>query len=98
VRHKAALYGCDPQPAAARGGGQGGGEGGDGAGPPSYKVEPDLVAELYDRWVMPLTKEVKVAYLLRRLDGAPAEPADADGGSAQGAGGASAGCSAAPQL
>lgn len=34
----------------------------------SYKVEPDLVADLYREWVMPLTKEVQVQYLLRRLD------------------------------
>ena len=34
----------------------------------SYKVEPEVVAELYRRWVMPLTKEVQIQYLLRRLD------------------------------
>lgn len=34
----------------------------------SYKVEPEVVAELYRRWVMPLTKEVQIAYLLRRLE------------------------------
>ena len=34
----------------------------------SLKVRPDMVAELYERWVMPLTKEVEVAYLLNRLD------------------------------
>lgn len=34
----------------------------------SYKVEPDKVAELFRRWVMPLTKEVQIQYLLRRLD------------------------------
>ncbi|CAI0388347.1 unnamed protein product [Linum tenue] len=33
-----------------------------------YKIEPDLVADLYGRWIMPLTKEVQVEYLLRRLD------------------------------
>lgn len=33
-----------------------------------YKVRPETVAELYAKWVMPLTKEVQVAYLLRRLD------------------------------
>ena len=96
MRHKAALYGCDPQPAAARGDGQGGVEDGHAAGAPSYKVEPDLVAELYDRWVMPLTKEVQVAYLLRRLDGAPAG-AGAEGAPAQGVGAAGAGRSAAPE-
>ena len=68
VRQKAAMYGCDPAPALE-----------DGIHPEadgevwpacaSYKVNPNLVAELYERWVMPLTKEVQVAYLLRRLDG-----------------------------
>ncbi len=33
----------------------------------NYKVEPDIVAELYRRWVMPLTKEVQIEYLLQRL-------------------------------
>ncbi|XP_057754056.1 chorismate mutase 1, chloroplastic-like [Arachis stenosperma] len=33
-----------------------------------YKIVPSLVAELYGDWIMPLTKEVQVAYLLRRLD------------------------------
>ncbi|KAL1360867.1 hypothetical protein HN51_006241 [Arachis hypogaea] len=33
-----------------------------------YKIAPSLVAELYGDWIMPLTKEVQVAYLLRRLD------------------------------
>lgn len=37
-------------------------------GAPRYKVHPDIVARLYDDYVMPLTKEVQVAYLLRRLD------------------------------
>ncbi|XP_039809513.1 chorismate mutase 1, chloroplastic isoform X4 [Panicum virgatum] len=35
--------------------------------PPVYKINPSLVAGLYRR-IMPLTKEVQVAYLLRRLD------------------------------
>lgn len=33
-----------------------------------YKIKPSLVADLYSNWIMPLTKEVQVAYLLRRLD------------------------------
>ncbi|CAI0454137.1 unnamed protein product, partial [Linum tenue] len=33
-----------------------------------YKIEPHLVADLYGRWIMPLTKKVQVEYLLRRLD------------------------------
>ncbi|RDX90289.1 Chorismate mutase 1, chloroplastic, partial [Mucuna pruriens] len=35
---------------------------------PVYKINPNLVADLYGDWIMPLTKEVQVAYLLRRLD------------------------------
>lgn len=52
VRLKAAAYGQDPQNA-------------DSAKP---KVHPDTIAYMYGRWVMPLTKEVQVAYLLARLD------------------------------
>ncbi|RZC72210.1 hypothetical protein C5167_035401 [Papaver somniferum] len=33
---------------------------------PVYKIRPSLVADLYGDWIMPLTKEVQVAYLLRR--------------------------------
>ncbi|XP_061994507.1 chorismate mutase 3, chloroplastic isoform X1 [Rosa rugosa] len=35
---------------------------------PVYKIKPNLVAALYGDWIMPLTKEVQVEYLLRRLD------------------------------
>ncbi|XP_073525333.1 uncharacterized protein [Phyllobates terribilis] len=35
---------------------------------PGYKIKPDIVADLYGDWIMPLTKEVQVEYLLRRLD------------------------------
>lgn len=35
---------------------------------PVYKIKPSLIADLYADWVMPLTKEVQVEYLLRRLD------------------------------
>ena len=34
----------------------------------TYKVPPETVAHLYEQSVMPLTKEVQVAYLLRRLE------------------------------
>ncbi|KAI6700506.1 hypothetical protein NL676_014830 [Syzygium grande] len=34
----------------------------------AYKIEPILIADLYGDWIMPLTKEVQVEYLLRRLD------------------------------
>ena len=36
---------------------------------PVYKINPSLVADLYGDWIMPLTKEIQVEYLLRRLDG-----------------------------
>ncbi|KDP33516.1 hypothetical protein JCGZ_07087 [Jatropha curcas] len=32
------------------------------------KVDPSVVSRLYDEWIMPLTKQVQVQYLLRRLD------------------------------
>ncbi|KAF9683968.1 hypothetical protein SADUNF_Sadunf04G0069100 [Salix dunnii] len=35
---------------------------------PVYKIRPTLIADLYGDWIMPLTKEVQVQYLLRRLD------------------------------
>ena len=35
---------------------------------PSFKVSPAVVAGLYGKWIMPLTKQVQVQYLLRRLD------------------------------
>jgi chorismate mutase len=35
---------------------------------PRFKVSPDVVAAIYEQWVMPLTKEVEVQYLLRRLE------------------------------
>ncbi|KAL0800908.1 hypothetical protein Bca101_056083 [Brassica carinata] len=39
-----------------------------GAADPSYKINPILVAKLYGEGIMPLTKEVQIEYLLRRLD------------------------------
>uniref|UniRef100_M4CIG7 Chorismate mutase n=1 Tax=Brassica campestris TaxID=3711 RepID=M4CIG7_BRACM len=39
-----------------------------GATDPSYKINPSLVAKLYGEGIMPLTKEVQIEYLLRRLD------------------------------
>ena len=67
VKLKAATFGQDLSAAAAadsssNGGGSGGGSG------VSYKVRPEVVAQLYEQWVMPLTKEVEVQYLLARLD------------------------------
>ncbi|KAL5221327.1 hypothetical protein ABZP36_026040 [Zizania latifolia] len=34
----------------------------------SFKADPSLVYKLYDQWVIPLTKQVEVEYLLHRLD------------------------------
>ncbi|ESW29682.1 hypothetical protein PHAVU_002G090000 [Phaseolus vulgaris] len=34
----------------------------------TYKIKPSFIANLYENWVMPLTKEVQVEYLLRRLE------------------------------
>ncbi|GMH05103.1 hypothetical protein Nepgr_006943 [Nepenthes gracilis] len=33
-----------------------------------YKIKPSIVADLYGDWIMPLTKEVQIQYLMRRLD------------------------------
>jgi len=33
-----------------------------------YKVAPEIIANLYFKWIMPMTKDVQVEYLLRRLD------------------------------
>ncbi|KAL6520418.1 Chorismate mutase 1-like protein [Orobanche minor] len=35
---------------------------------PVYKINPSLVGDLYGDWIMPLTKQVQVEYLLRRLN------------------------------
>ncbi len=34
----------------------------------SLKVAPKKIGELYEKWIMPMTKDVQVEYLLRRLD------------------------------
>ncbi|PRW32941.1 chorismate mutase [Chlorella sorokiniana] len=60
VRLKAATFGQDLG-SSSDGSGAGGSS--------SYKVRPEVVAALYEQWVMPLTKQVEVEYLLRRLDG-----------------------------
>ncbi|XP_058785960.1 chorismate mutase 2-like isoform X1 [Vicia villosa] len=33
-----------------------------------YKVDPSIVYSLYKKWIIPMTKDVEVEYLLRRLD------------------------------
>ena len=55
VRLKASTYGQDPQASAAPGAAE------------EFKLAPDAIMALYRDWVMPLTKEVQVAYLLQRL-------------------------------
>lgn len=82
VRRKSAIYGqdlsnigqisgssgalCNGDGAAA--GAQHGGSDGSEDDSCQYRILPEVVATLYDRWVMPLTKEVEVLYLLRRLE------------------------------
>lgn len=61
VQLKAATFGQELEVSGAAAGSNGAGG--------SYKVRPEVVAQLYEQWVMPLTKEVEVQYLLRRLDG-----------------------------
>ena len=69
MKRKAATFGADitseADAAAAAAAGSNGGGGGGG----SQKIDPEAVARLYEQWVMPLTKEVEVQYLLARLDG-----------------------------
>lgn len=62
VRLKAATFGADINPAAAANSQQAGSDG------KRCKIQPDVLASMYDKMVMPLTKDVQVAYLLRRLD------------------------------
>eukprot|EP00871_Galdieria_phlegrea_P004690 jgi/Galph1/5221/GphlegSOOS_G3891.1 len=33
----------------------------------TYKVEPEVIADLYEKYIIPLTKEVEVLYLLQRI-------------------------------
>lgn len=33
-----------------------------------YKVDPSIVYNLYNKWIIPMTKDIEVEYLLRRLD------------------------------
>lgn len=34
----------------------------------TYKIQPSLLPRIYEEWIMPLTKDVEVEYLLTRLD------------------------------
>lgn len=51
VRLKAATFGQDLGSSS---------DGSGGGGSSSYKVRPEVVAALYEQWVMPLTKQVEV--------------------------------------
>ena len=33
----------------------------------SYKIKPDAIASMYREWIIPLTKEVEIQYLLQRI-------------------------------
>lgn len=63
VRLKAVTFGQDINPAAPASSQQQQSEQGR-----RCKIQPEVIAEMYDKMVMPLTKDVQVAYLLRRLD------------------------------
>ena len=41
---------------------------------PNYKVSPEFVGRVFEEYIMPLTKDVEVEYLLRRLDGTDEAP------------------------
>jgi len=45
-------------------------------GGPSVKIDVDGVVELYESYIIPLTKEIEVDYLLQRLDGLTQEQID----------------------
>ena len=34
----------------------------------SYKIEPETIAKIYEKWLIPLTKEVEILYLLKRKE------------------------------
>eukprot|EP00879_Flechtneria_rotunda_P019733 GHRR01020736.1.p2 GENE.GHRR01020736.1~~GHRR01020736.1.p2 ORF type:complete len:151 (+),score=44.65 GHRR01020736.1:892-1344(+) len=57
VRLKAATFGQDINPGLQQRQAAG-----------RFKIQPDVLASMYDEMIMPLTKEVQVEYLLHRLD------------------------------
>ncbi|KAF8606968.1 chorismate mutase [Ceratobasidium sp. AG-I] len=61
VRRKASIYGQELTP--------GGEPVTSTMGPGKWKIDVECVRELYESWIIPLTKEVEVEYLLHRLDG-----------------------------
>jgi chorismate mutase len=68
VALKAATFGQDLSAAAAAEAAAAAAAAAGGGGAPGQKIRPEAVARLYEQWVMPLTKEVEVEYLLQRLD------------------------------
>uniref|UniRef100_A0A6B2L1M6 chorismate mutase n=1 Tax=Arcella intermedia TaxID=1963864 RepID=A0A6B2L1M6_9EUKA len=52
VRLKASTYGQDPSV----------------VGKPNYKVDPEVPVKIYKDFLIPLTKEIELEYVLRRLD------------------------------
>ena len=64
MRLKAATFGQDLSSSGGTNSGgtnSGGTNSGGNSGGNSYKVRPDVVAALYEQWVMPLTKQVEVS-------------------------------------
>ncbi|KAG9017592.1 chorismate mutase aro7 [Tulasnella sp. 427] len=43
---------------------------------PEWKIDVEEVKNLYEKWIIPLTKEVEVEYLIHRLDGLTEEQID----------------------
>lgn len=72
VRLKAATFGQD---LSSSGGTNSGGN----SGGSSYKVRPEVVAALYEQWVMPLTKQVEVRGMWMGDGRAPARRAGGGG-------------------
>jgi len=56
--------------------GDGGGGGGSSSKDTKWRIDTETVRELYEDWIIPLTKEVEVGYLLQRLDGLSKEEID----------------------
>jgi len=65
LRKKAAIYAQDPVDV-----------NGDPSATGAEKIDVDGVVDLYESYIIPLTKEVEVEYLLHRLDGLTQEEID----------------------
>ncbi|QRV77628.1 chorismate mutase [Ceratobasidium sp. AG-Ba] len=68
VRRKASIYGQELNP--------GGEPVSNAMGAGKWKIDVEGVRDLYETWIIPLTKEVEVEYLLHRLDGLSQEEID----------------------